>query len=98
MNEYINANSQAAGPAAVDATPSMLADGCPLVLTFKNPYPSKGEWQGALEAALEELRELADDLRVLHLLANTSKETTVVSRMRAKPEPWGRACPGCVPS
>jgi hypothetical protein len=60
----------------------MLAPACPLVLTFKNPYPSKAEWAGALDAALDELRELADDVSVLHLLANTSKETTVVGKMR----------------
>ena len=61
----------------------LLRAGAPLVLTFKNSFNSKGAWHAALEAGLEELRTFADDVRVVHLLANTAKETTVVATVRA---------------
>ena len=61
----------------------ILATGCPLVLTFKQTLPSKGAWAAAVDAALRELGTIAEGVEVLHLLANTSKETTVVGRLRA---------------
>ena len=61
----------------------VLADGCPLVLTFKQTLPSKGAWAAAVDAALRDLGSIAERVEVLHLLANTSKETTVVGRLQA---------------
>ena len=60
----------------------LLRAHCALVLTFKNSYDRKAEWHAAMEAALDELRALAVEVVVLHLLANTSKETTVVAKLR----------------
>ena len=62
----------------------MLAPGCPLVLTFKRTIPSKAAWERAMDEALAELATVADGVEVLHLLANTSRETTVVGWRRAK--------------
>ena len=62
----------------------LLADRAPLVLTFKNPYVRKAEWHEALEAGVAALEGFADDVTVLHLLANTTKETTVCARVRPK--------------
>ena len=62
----------------------MLAPGCPLVLTFKRTIPSKAAWERAMDEALAELATVADGVGVLHLLANTSRETTVVGWRRAK--------------
>lgn len=60
----------------------LLEDGAPLVLTFKNPFARRGLWLEALEAGLAELAAFADDVAVLHLLANTTRETTVYGRVR----------------
>ena len=70
----------------------LLRVGAPLVLTFKNAFPRRGEWLSALEAGLEELSTFADGVQVVHLLANTSKETTVVGRVRAGPPVPRRPC------
>ena len=60
----------------------LLEDGAPLVLTFKNPFARRGLWLEALEAGLAELAAFADDVAEMHLLANTSRETTVYGRVR----------------
>ena len=70
----------------------LLRVGAPLVLTFKNAFPRRGEWLSALEAGLEELSTFAEGVQVVHLLANTSKETTVVGRVRAGPPVPRRPC------
>ena len=61
----------------------LLNPGAALVLTFKNAFARRVDWHVALEAALEELRGFADNVSVVHLLANTTKETTVVGTVRA---------------
>jgi 23S rRNA U2552 (ribose-2'-O)-methylase RlmE/FtsJ len=61
----------------------LLVGGASLVLTFKNTYVRKAEWHAAVEVALEQLRTVADGVEVMHLLANTSRETTVAGRVRA---------------
>ena len=45
-------------------------------------YARRAEWQAALERALLKLGTFADGVEVMHLLANTTKETTVVGRVR----------------
>lgn len=61
----------------------LLAPAAALVLTFKNSFgKAKAEWHAAKDAALAELRTFADGVEVLHLLANTSRETTVFARVR----------------
>ena len=62
----------------------LLADGAPLVLTFKNPFKHRIDWHQALEAGLAELHTFADDVTELHLLANTTRETTICGRVRPK--------------
>lgn len=61
----------------------LMAAGAVLVLTFKNPFPKRLEWHAALQEALSDLGTFADDVQVVHLLANTTKETTVVARVAA---------------
>lgn len=61
----------------------LLAPGASLVLTFKNPFVRKAEWHTAMDCALEQLRTVADGVEVMHLLANTSRETTVAGYVRA---------------
>ena len=56
----------------------LLRHGALLVLTFKNSFARRAEWHKALDAGLHELRRFADGVQVVHLLANTGKETTVV--------------------
>jgi hypothetical protein len=53
------------------------------VLTFKNTYKKKPQWYAALEEGLDELRALGgEDVEVIHLLANTAKETTVICHLK----------------
>ena len=65
----------------------LLAAASPAVLTMKNTYRKKDEFETALKLALERLNAVADadGFRVVHLLANTQKEVTVVGRVRAVP-------------
>lgn len=56
----------------------LLSPGATLVLTFKNSFPKKSDWLVNLDAALVSMRGFAKDVSVVHLLANTAKETTVV--------------------
>ena len=47
------------------------------------PGQSSYAWQTVVDAQVERLRAVADDVRVLHLFANTSKECTVVCTLAA---------------
>ena len=57
-----------------------------IVLTFKSGAERKHEWQRVVDEQLARLRAVADDVRVLHLFANTNRECTVVCRLAA-PDP-----------
>ena len=69
----------------------LLAANATLVLTFKNSFARKAEWHASLEAALATMRGFASGVSVVHLLANTSKETTVVGRVLPPAERIGAA-------
>ena len=56
----------------------LVSPGAPIVITFKNPYTRKAEWRNALDTGLERMRRFAADVRAIHLLANTIRETTIV--------------------
>jgi len=62
----------------------LLADASPVVLTMKNTYRRKPEFEEALRDALRRLNAVADDdgFSIVHLLANTQKEVTVVGRVK----------------
>ena len=62
----------------------LLAAASPAVLTMKNTYRKKEEFEAALKLALGRLNAISDDagFSVVHLLANTQKEVTVVGRVR----------------
>ena len=73
----------------------LLRPGARIVLTFKSGAERKNEWQTVVDAQVERLRAVADDVRVLHLFANTSKECTVVCTLAAAaaPAPAAGAAP-----
>ena len=80
----MNAPPSVAVGLLLDTLP-LLRPGARIVLTFKSGAERKNEWQGVVDGQLERLRAVADDVRVLHLFANTSKECTVVCRLAAAP-------------
>ena len=65
----------------------LLAPGAFFALTFKNGFASKRAWREALCSGLDELRGFAENVRELHLLANTARETSVVGRLRRVESP-----------
>ena len=66
------------------ATLPLLRAGARIVLTFKSGAEKKHEWQKVVDAQLERLRRVADEVQLLHLFANTSNECTVVCRLAAR--------------
>ncbi|KAL1508759.1 hypothetical protein AB1Y20_004854 [Prymnesium parvum] len=63
---------------------SLLADASPVVLTMKNTFKKKPDFEQALEQALTQLNAVSDQdgFKIVHLLANTQKEVTVVGRLQ----------------
>ncbi|KAL3920958.1 MAG: hypothetical protein SGPRY_005067 [Prymnesium sp.] len=79
----MNARPSIAVGYLLEALP-LLVSASPVVLTMKNTYKKKMDFEEALAEALAQLNAVADDegFRVVHLLANTQKELTVVGRLR----------------
>ena len=69
----------------------LLTSGAPFVLTFKNGFKRTADWEAALAEQKARLVKLAGDpdVRELHLLANTSNETTLVGRVMTSREQGG---------
>jgi len=79
----MNAPPEVAVDYLIEALP-LLADASPVVLTMKNTFAKKPDFEQAVGIALERLSAVADDAGFsrVHLLANTQKELTVVGRVR----------------
>ena len=75
----------------------LLRPGARIVLTFKSGAERKHEWQTVVDTEMERLRAVADDVRVIHLFANTSKECTVVCTLAAAAAPAPAAPPPAAP-
>jgi hypothetical protein len=59
---------------------SLLADQARVVVTFKNVYRRRADWEQSVPSCLEQLKSHGlQQIQIMHLLANTQRETTITA-------------------